>query len=72
MLILKFQNRLPSCYSVVDDFWFKQLLGILITTAMNHTEKGIIKVRVGITEELRTKYSSLRVSDEDKVIFNQK
>lgn len=63
-LILKFQNRTPSCYSMIDDFWFKQLLGILITNAMNHTERGVIKVRIGIIEEVRTKYFSLRVSDE--------
>ncbi len=28
-LILKFQNRTLSCYGMVDDFWFKQLLGIV-------------------------------------------
>ncbi len=37
---------------------------LLITNAMNHTEKGVIKVRVGIIEEVRTKCFSLRVSDE--------
>jgi signal transduction histidine kinase len=50
-LILKFQNRTSSYYSIVDNFWFKQLLGILITNAMNHTEKGVIKIRVGIIKD---------------------
>ena len=64
-LILKFQNRTSSYYSIVDNFWFKQVLGILITNAMNHTEKGVIKIRVGITKEESTESFCLRVvSDE--------
>ncbi len=60
-LILKFQNRIPRYYSIADNFWFRQLLGILITNTMNHTEKGVIKVRVDITKEVK-KCFSLRMS----------
>ena len=63
-LKLKFQNRISSYYSIVDNFWLKQLLEILITNAINHTEKGVIKIRVGIIKEGGTEYFSLRVSDE--------
>ncbi len=63
-LKLKFQNRISSYYSIVDNFWFKQLLEILITNAINHTEKGLIKIRVGIIKEDGTECFSLRVSDE--------
>ena len=64
LLMLKFQNRISSYYSVVDNFWFKQMLGILITNAMNHTKKGVIKIRVGIIKEESTESFCLRVSDE--------
>lgn len=63
-LKLKFQNRISSYYSIVDNFWLKQLLEILITNAINHTEKGVIKIRVGIIKEGGTECFSLRVSDE--------
>lgn len=63
-LKLEFKNKISSCNSVVDNFWLRQLLGILITNAINHTENGSIEICVDIVKKDNTECFNLIVKDE--------
>lgn len=77
-LKIELENKILSCKTKVDGLWFKQLLANLIMNAINHSEKGIIKITADIVKKDEVDYFRLNVSDEGcgipedelKVIFN--
>ena len=63
-LKIDFSSKILNCQVKIDEFWFKQLLGNLITNAVNHCDKGLIQVRTDIFTKNGVNYFRLYVCDE--------
>jgi signal transduction histidine kinase len=57
-------NKISSCLTIIDGFWFKQMLANLIMNAINHCEKGLIEIHTDLLKKDDIDYFHLTVSDE--------
>lgn len=63
-LKIELNSKASNRKAKIDKFWFKQLLANLITNAINHCEKGLIKVYTDIITKNEIDYFCFIVSDE--------
>jgi signal transduction histidine kinase len=63
-LKIDLNNKISTCKTKVDSFWFKQMLANLIMNAVNHCEKGLIEIHTDIIKKDAVDYFHLTVSDE--------
>jgi two-component system sensor histidine kinase ResE len=63
-LKINLNNKISTCKTKVDGFWFKQMLANLIMNAVNHCEKGLIEIHTDIVKKGDIDYFHLTVSDE--------
>ena len=61
---IKLNSTIDSCKTLIDEYWFRQLLANLIMNAVNHSEKGMIEITTDITEKDGILHFSLSVKDE--------
>jgi signal transduction histidine kinase len=63
-LKIDLNSKISSCLTIIDGFWFKQMLANLIMNAINHCEKGLIEIHTDIIKKDAVDYFHLAVSDE--------
>ena len=70
---LKFDSKLKSCFSELDEHFFVRAVHNIIDNAVKYTEKGEINIEVGILLEDDIKYIFINIKDtgigipEDKI-----
>jgi signal transduction histidine kinase len=50
-LKINLNSKISSCLTIIDSFWFKQMLANLIMNAVNHCEKGLIEIHTDIVKK---------------------